>query len=573
MFLKRLSFFVCFFLFLNWGNAQILEEINRLLDELQFSETTSIEKVNILNELGYNYWVVDSEQSLRYGQEALDLAVEQNYLEGVAMAKRVLGVAYWTLGEPKKALENLTESQRVYEQIGNEEGATNALMNSGMVYADIEEYPKALEIYNKSIETFSQLGLNSRIATTFTKIGTVLIEEKKWDEAKEYLTNALNMHSKDDFQYGQAEAHNRLGKLFLDTNDLELAQYHLRRAQEISQEIVDEDGMLSSNILMGRLLRMRQEYDQAEKILTAAYTTADAKRLKKYKLAVLRQLKLLRKEQGKLHEALELYNQFILLKDSIFSTTKSKQIAAMEFGNELALKQQEISFLKENERINNIIKWNLIISLIVLASLGFVVFRHQRLKSIKKQELLVQQKQLLRSKEELAKSDLENARLKQDQLKQELEFKNKELTAYTLNFVQKNELLLQLQEQINGIQQGNNSQKQLSELQRTLRQNVSIDRDWQDFRRFFEEVHSSFFVRLKDKHPDMSPNDLKLSALIRLNLSIKETASVLGISPESAKTARYRLRKKLDLQPEDALLDYFLRLEGSSEDNSTEKIS
>lgn len=554
-------------MFLNGVNAQILEEINRLLDELQFSDITPVEKVNVLNQLGYNYWVVDSKQSLQYGQQALDLALEQNYPEGLAMAKRVLGVAFWTLGEPKKALENLTESQRIYEQIGNEEGATNALMNSGMVYADIEEHTKALEIYNKSIETFSRLGLNSRIATTFTKIGTVLIEEKKWDDAKEYLTNALNMHSKDGFEYGQAEAHNWLGKLFLDTNDLELAQYHLRRASEISQKIVDEDGMLSNNILMGRLLRMRQEYDQAEKILTAAYNTADAKQLKKYKLASLRQLKLLRKEQGKLQEALELYNQFILLKDSIFSTTKSKQIAAMEFGNELALKQQEISFLKENERINNIIKWNLIISLIVLACLGFVVFRHQRLKSIKKQELLVQQKQLLHSKEELAKSDLENARLKQEQLKQELEFKNKELTAYTLNFVQKNELLLQLQEQIEGIQQGNNSQKQLSELQRTLRQNVSIDRDWQDFRRFFEEVHSSFFVKLKEKHPDLSANDLKLSALIRLNLSIKETASVLGISPESAKTARYRLRKKLNLQPEDALLDYFLRLESSSVDS------
>lgn len=565
MFLKRLSLFVCFFMFLNGVNAQILEEINTLLDQLQFSTTTPVEKVNVLNQLGYNYWVVDSEQSLKYGQQALDLAVEQNYLEGVAMAKRVLGVAYWTLGEPKMALENLTESRRVYEQIGNEEGATNALMNSGMVYADIEEYSKALKIYDRSIETFSRLGLDSRIATTFTKIGTVLIEEKKWDEAKEYLTNALNMHSKDGFEYGQAEAHNRLGKLFLDTNDLELAQHHLRRASEISQKIVDEDGILSSNILTGRLLRMRQNYDQAEKILTAAYATADEKRLKKYKLAALRQLKLLRKEQGKLQEALELYNQFIMLKDSIFSTTKSKQIAALEFGTELALKQQEITFLKKNERINNIIKWNLIISLIVLCSLGFVVFRHQRLKSIKKQELLVQQKQLLRSKEELAKSDLENARLKQDQLKQELEFKNKELTAYTLNFVQKNELLLQLQEQIEGIQQGNNSQKQLSELLRTLRQNVSIDRDWQDFRRFFEEVHSSFFVKLKEKHPDLSSNDLKLSALIRLNLNIKETASVLGISPESAKTARYRLRKKLDLQPEDALLDYFLRLESSSE--------
>ncbi|HET8735166.1 MAG TPA: hypothetical protein VFM69_01075, partial [Pricia sp.] len=103
--------------------------------------------------------------------------------------------------------------------------------------------------------------------------------------------------------------------------------------------------------------------------------------------------------------------------------------------------------------------------------------------------------------------------------------------------------------------------KLLEELRREIKQHVNIDRDWEDFKRHFEEVHTDFHGRLKEKHPDLSANDLKLCSLTRLNLSIKETAGVLGISPESAKTSRYRLRKKLGLEPDDALLDYLLRLE------------
>ena len=86
----------------------------------------------------------------------------------------------------------------------------------------------------------------------------------------------------------------------------------------------------------------------------------------------------------------------------------------------------------------------------------------------------------------------------------------------------------------------------------------SREKDWDDFRYHFEQVYSSFFINLKSKFPNLSANDLKVAALTRLNLSIKETSNILGISPESTKTARYRLRKKLGLNSEDDLFDFLL---------------
>ena len=77
----------------------------------------------------------------------------------------------------------------------------------------------------------------------------------------------------------------------------------------------------------------------------------------------------------------------------------------------------------------------------------------------------------------------------------------------------------------------------------------------------FESINKNFYARLKQAYPDISPNDLKISALIKMGLSIKEMADILNISADSVKTARYRLRKKLQLNTEDNLTDFILNLQ------------
>jgi DNA-binding CsgD family transcriptional regulator len=132
--------------------------------------------------------------------------------------------------------------------------------------------------------------------------------------------------------------------------------------------------------------------------------------------------------------------------------------------------------------------------------------------------------------------------------------------------VQKNELLQELQGKIKSLKHGTpTTQKEsILELDSLIRKHISIDRDWEDFKRVFEEVHTDFHKKLMENHPELSANDLKICALTRLNLNIKETAGILNISPESVKTARYRLRKKLGLDPEEELLPYLLKQESSS---------
>ena len=97
-------------------------------------------------------------------------------------------------------------------------------------------------------------------------------------------------------------------------------------------------------------------------------------------------------------------------------------------------------------------------------------------------------------------------------------------------------------------------------MKQTLQKGLNRNKDWKDFDTYFESLNKNFYLRLKEISPDISPNDLKICALIKLNLSIKEMAVILSISPDSVKTARYRLRKKLSLQTEDNLTDFILSL-------------
>ncbi len=556
--------FLIFLLLLFYSSLGIAQsKVDSLQNALQKSSEKTSDRVDLLNALGYEYWIIDSKKSIELGNEALSLSKEINYQPGIAKANRIVGVAHWTQGNHVRAIEFLDQAEKEYTALEDPAGVADSQMNAGMVYTDLKDYDKAQTLFEQAINAFTTLDQKSRIATTYTKLASIYIEQGRLYDAKTYLGNALTMHTEADFTYGMAEAHNRLGILYIAQNEREQAYYHLERSIILGKEINDEHGMVSNLIQYGKLLRLDNKLDAAEAHLNIGLKRAKENRLKKYELAAYEELKELKKAQGKPDEALEQFDRYTALKDSIFNSELSMQIAAVAFQNDLNAKEQEVQLLKEQERSNTVIKWSLIIGALGIALTSSLIIASLRQRALQNKELLRRKQELITSQEALSKTALENSQLKEKELQQQLSHKNKELTSYTLNFVQKNELLQQLQEQVQEAKNASPATKDklIDQLNRTIKQHLTIDKDWEDFKRFFEEVHTDFHKKLKEKHPDLSPNDLKICSLTRLNLNIKETASVLGISPESAKTARYRLRKKLNLQTEDDLLSYFLQLE------------
>ena len=144
-------------------------------------------------------------------------------------------------------------------------------------------------------------------------------------------------------------------------------------------------------------------------------------------------------------------------------------------------------------------------------------------------------------------------------MESDVEFKTRQLAAHALNMMQKNKLLQEISDDIDkaiSLPESTDN-KTLEQVRKSLRQGLNVDKDWDLFKLYFEQINESFFDKLKVINPALTGNDYRLCALTKLNLTIKEMASVLNISPESLKNARYRLKKKLKLGNEDNL-DVFL---------------
>ena len=144
-------------------------------------------------------------------------------------------------------------------------------------------------------------------------------------------------------------------------------------------------------------------------------------------------------------------------------------------------------------------------------------------------------------------------KLQNDKLQTEVESKNRELAATTMNIVRKNELLLSIKEALTG---SDNTKTVLH----IIENNINSEGDWEHFQEVFNQTDRDFLIRLKGLHPDLTPNDIKLCIYLRLNLSSKEIAPLLNISTQSIEIKRYRLRKKLFLTRNQNLTDYLLNL-------------
>ncbi len=145
-----------------------------------------------------------------------------------------------------------------------------------------------------------------------------------------------------------------------------------------------------------------------------------------------------------------------------------------------------------------------------------------------------------------------------------VDLKNRELLTATLKLSKNNEYLTALQHEIteikNSIPEGHPSL--LQQTNKVLQEiNFKLKTDsWTQFENYFNKVHPKFMQKLIETHPGLSHNDIKLCSFLVLNLDTKEIASIVHQKSNSIRIARTRLRKKLNLETEQNLINYLLTL-------------
>ena len=204
-----------------------------------------------------------------------------------------------------------------------------------------------------------------------------------------------------------------------------------------------------------------------------------------------------------------------------------------------------------------------VLSLLVIG----IIIQVQRVFHQKEKRIMTisQNRQLLQKDNELEKvskkSQEEIIKLRTEKLANEVNHKNKELATTTMNLINKNKLLTDIKDSLIGFTKENSKSRTSVELSRIIKKidfNMGRDDEWEHFMQYFDQVHGDFSRRLRQDYHQLSPQDLKLCAYLRMNLSTKEIAQLLNITVRGVEIARYRLRKKLGLDRAVNLAEYIL---------------
>jgi ligand-binding sensor domain-containing protein/DNA-binding CsgD family transcriptional regulator len=157
-------------------------------------------------------------------------------------------------------------------------------------------------------------------------------------------------------------------------------------------------------------------------------------------------------------------------------------------------------------------------------------------------------------KRKLLEAETEILHLQNEKLETEVNAKNSKLMFSAVQMAHKNEILTFVKEEVTNLD--TESQQKRRKLLQMLNQELKSENYWKEFNLYFNQVDSNFNQAMMKKHPELTSNDLRICALIRINLTTKEIASLLNISVRGVEQSRYRLKKRLGLGSEENLVKY-----------------
>lgn len=434
----------------------------------------------------------------KYALDALRLIKEFDKPVRMADVLLQLAVIEQDLGNTPGAIVHSREALQIYRDHDDLMYQALLLGNLGDLYILQGNYNEALNLLRESIAKADRAGNLTTKAAALNSLGNLYILQGRYDQARKELVAALGIASGTGDLPGKVRVLNTMGLLYNASNDPRRALQHLSESIRIAGELG-----LKPDESRAWLERSRSHEDL-----------------------------------GMTGQALFDYKNHKRLSDSIFASEKMQQIEEMRIIFETEKKDQEIEIQKiELELMAQKEKnYRSTISLLSILLVLFVI-------TIFMVQMALRQK-------------LKRRRLEHETTKEMFDLKKREFTSQVLHIAQKNELLLDLKAMIQELK----SECPGSTLQRQIISKINMDinneRSWERFQIYFEDLHKGFDDKIRNIAPEISKGELRLIALLKMNLNSQEIASVMNVSQEGMKKARYRLRKKLGLKTTESLEEF-----------------
>lgn len=455
------------------------------------------------------------------------------------------GMYYDMLTNYDMSIEKYLLGLKLSIALNNREYQAVFLGNLSLVYARANHIEKSLASILEATDLYNKIGTRNQYFQSLIYVGNSYIKLGKYDLAKEYLNKTKVFFTKINDYILLADIYSDLGKISMMTKNENEALEFLLKAQYYALIMKDYNGeqqykLALINNSLGNIYLYFKNHNQAIKVFKSSEEIG--RKIKSievlkdsYKGLVYSYLEL--KKTDSVNHYLSL---FIPVNDSLVAEQYNEKIDALNYDYQLEIEKSD--FENEMKLINSknegqklfFVSIVSILSLIVLVV--FFFFYALKTKYIKSNLLS------------------NNLELEKENLNLVLERKNKELATSVLNLIERNKFISKISVDLEKIKTIVNEESKMG-IQNILR---DIDRGstkqlWKEFELRYIEVHKEFFQVLNSKYHNLTSNDRKLCALIKLNLSSKEISSITYQSVQSIKIARYRLRKKLGINKNENL--------------------
>lgn len=509
------------------------------------------------------------ELTLQYPDSAFIILREQlliyqtnKYREGEAVCLQKMGKVLFHMGSYSQAMFNLLQSEKIFRELKSKEPLAENLNILGTVYYYNRQPVEALLQFNEALEIYSGMKKFSGLSATYANIGHLYEKAKRLDSALFFQRMAMQYGLINNDQKELAKVYENLGSIYEDKEIYDSARYYFELSLTLYEKInslIDQVEVVNN---LGDVYSKSGDYRMGlifgKEAMELAIQTHE-----KY------QLQSAYRDIGENYFALGMADSaYIFLEKSrelvqeIYTADNQKQIALMQTLYESERKNNEITRLYSSRKIANTITFSVIAVLILLGLLGFVVYSREKLKLLNEKASNEHNQQIFLTQKELMESELKLKLWEEENLKQQLEIRSQELSSHILHLIQKNEVMEELRSGLTEVIKDDkrDQKKQLRLLLNKINFSFSQDAYWNEFRLIFDKVHESFFQNLKKICPELTASEIRLLALVKMNLNSTDTAKLLGITQDSLRVIRYRVKKKMNLAAEESLQKFVQQL-------------
>jgi len=563
-------------------------DIDSLEEIVQNKGVDKIIKIEAYLELSKIYWKKDLDSAMYYAQIGLELSLKNAYTKGQAVAHirkckildlgqdmekaieqgvtaielydnlvkdeeylfihNLLGYLYERQTNFDVALELYLEGLNSAKKQGDEEYQAFFYNNAATIYKNTDHLDRGIEFYLKAIAIYKKLGLNKFYGGGLSNIATIYMEKKEYELARKYLKDAeaISLGLKNYYSLEKVELN--LGLIAEEQGDLKQALDHFLKGLQYAEKLDTLNEFRARSVAymhekLGGIYLKRRNYQKAIGSYQIALTYGEKNKSNDLLSHSYYDLFSIYTELNQIDSANYYLHLYLPVNDSLVAEKYNKQIDALNYEYNINLekeKHNQEKLLIINDQREEKFKLLLTISLLVLLT-GTILFF------------------LYSQKNKLIRSELKsrNLQLEKKNLNLDLERRSKELSTTLLNLIERNQFIVEISENLENIDSIQNL-KDRSKIQSILK---DIDRNtskklWKEFELSYVGVHSEFFERLNSHCPNLTSNDRRLCALIKLNMSTKDISSITYQSTQTIKVARYRLRKKLGVEKNENLTTF-----------------